>query len=122
MSPHLVQHIEKNGAKFGIKLSSSEVTAVNVASTLRSVFAAVWMHNFFQLTGDPMPNTDGEIHLEKQDIKGIYEEYEADFEEKGRNPLCYQSFCKLWTKSFPHVKIRAYKQVSGQSICECVSV
>jgi hypothetical protein len=61
-----------------------------------------------------MPNTDGHIHLEKQLKKGIFDEYVGDFEYRGRPPLSYDAFCKLWRDSFPHVKIRNYKQVSGR--------
>jgi hypothetical protein len=61
-----------------------------------------------------MPNTDGHIHLEKQLKKGIWEEYKGDFQYQGRAFLSYDGFCKLWRNSFPHVKIRAYKQVSGE--------
>jgi hypothetical protein len=60
-----------------------------------------------------MPNTDGYIHLEKQLKKGIWEEYVGDFEYRGRAPLSYDAFCRIWRDSFPHVKIRNYKQVSG---------
>ena len=63
--------------------------------------------------GDPMPNPDGEIHLEKQLKRGIYEEYVDDFEYRGKKAMSYENFNKLWRESFPHVKIRKYKQVSG---------
>jgi hypothetical protein len=66
------------------------------------------------VSGDVMPNTDGHIHLEKQAKKGIWEEYCGDFEYRGRPPLSYGEFCRLWRDSFPHVKIRSYKQVSGK--------
>ena len=61
-----------------------------------------------------MPNTDGHIHLEKQWKKNIWEEYVGDFEYQNRDYLSYEAFVKLWRDSFPHVKIRAYKQVSGE--------
>ena len=63
-----------------------------------------------------MPNTDGEIHLEKQLKRGIYEEYVDDFEYRGKKAMSYENFNKLWRESFPHVKIRKYKQVSGNKI------
>jgi hypothetical protein len=64
--------------------------------------------------GDAMPNTDGHIHLEKQLKKGIWEEYRDDFVHHDRPYLSYNSFCQIWRDSFPHVRIRAYKQVSGK--------
>ena len=63
-----------------------------------------------------MPNTDGHIHLEKQHKIGIWEEYKADFEYRGYEVLSYNAFCKIWRDCFPHVKIRIYKQVSGNII------
>lgn len=70
--------------------------------------------NDAMLTGDVMPNTDGDIHLEKQHKRGIWEEYEGEFLHRGLKPLCYDAFCKIWRDCFPHVKIRIYKQVSGK--------
>ena len=60
-----------------------------------------------------MPNSDREIHLEKQEKKGIWEEYVNDFEYRGRQSMSYEHFNKLWRDCFPYVKIRKYKQVSG---------
>jgi len=62
-----------------------------------------------------MPNTDGEIHLEKQQKRVIWEEYVNDFAYRGRKSMSYENFCRQWRISFPHVKIRKYKQVSGNS-------
>ncbi len=63
--------------------------------------------------GDQVPNSDGEIHLEKQQKKDIWQEYVDDFTYRGRQWMTYANFCKLWQSSFSHVKIREYKQVSG---------
>ena len=62
-----------------------------------------------------MPNTDilGEIHLDKQEKKAIWNAYKLDFKDQNRAFLSYPVFCALWTKAFPHVRIRVYKQVSG---------
>jgi hypothetical protein len=114
VSAAAVRRLKKSGGKYGIKFDHTDNTAVNIAKTLRSVYAAVWMEEFFKLTGDPMPNTNGELHLEKQEMRSIWLEYFEDFEAKGRAPLCYQAFITLWRTAFPHVKIRAYKQVSGK--------
>ncbi len=69
-----------------------------------------------------MPNTDGHIHLEKQLKKGIWEEYKGDFEYQRRKFLSYDGFLKLWRDSFPHVRIRAYKQVSGEKNAEIITI
>jgi len=60
-----------------------------------------------------MPNS-ADIHLEKQLKKGIWDEYTADFKFQGRPSFSYDAFCRIWRESFPHVKIRTYKQVSGK--------
>jgi hypothetical protein len=60
-----------------------------------------------------MPNTDGEIHLEKQEKKTIWKEYVEQQQFDGQQYLGYDAFRKLWDRSFPFVKIRAYKHVSG---------
>jgi hypothetical protein len=65
-----------------------------------------------------MPNTDGEIHLEKQEKRAIWEEYVNDFEYRGRKSMSREHFNKLWRDCFPYVKIRSYKQVSG-NILSC---
>ena len=74
-------------------------------------------HKLLQLiVGDQVPNSDGEIHLEKQQKKDIWQEYVDDFTYRGRQWMTYANFCKLWQSSFPHVKIREYKQVSGNKV------
>ena len=83
--PSMVKMLQRKGASFGLKFSVEDVTAVNIKHTATSVMTAVWMEHFFSLTGDSIPNSNGEIHLEKQEKKSIYKEYEEDckyFEEK----------------------------------------
>jgi hypothetical protein len=112
--PGLIKSLQKTGAAFGLKFSVDDVTAVNLAHTALSVYTAVWLETFFKLVGDKQPNTHSEIHLEKQEKKSIYEEYKKDFEYQNRKPMSLSHFLKLWRDAFPHVKIRAYKQVSGK--------
>lgn len=113
VAPSLVKYIDRVTKHYGLPLTRTEVTASNLSLSLKSVYTAVWMERFFRLTGDPMPNTDGEIHLEKQEMKGIWREYQEDFLCRGRQPLSYKTFLRIWQDCFSHVKIRAYKQVSG---------
>jgi hypothetical protein len=62
-----------------------------------------------------VPNTEKkEVHLEMQQKKGIWEEYVGDFQYRGHRFMSYDAFITLWREAFPHVKIRAYKQVSGK--------
>ena len=60
-----------------------------------------------------MPNSPGEIHLEKQHKKQIWKEYVGDQQFRNRKSLGYDAFIKLWKECFSHVKIRSFKNVSG---------
>lgn len=51
-----------------------------------------WMKYHFSLVGDEMPNTPGELHLEKQEKKTIHAEYEVFTREQGDEPLSYMAF------------------------------
>lgn len=82
--------------------------------------AIAWMTAHFRLIGDVEPNSS-EIHLEHQSQKDIWKEYCGDMEVKGAR-ISLSTFCKLWATSFPHVKIRKYKAVSGKcAICAVLS-
>ena len=75
------------------------------------------MHKWFDTMGDKVPNrSGGEIHLELVEKMEIWEEYVGTCTKVYRDDtyLSYQRFVKLWDQLFPHVKIRAYKQVSGK--------
>ena len=112
--PSVVKALVKNGSSFGLKISQSDVTAATLPDTMMAFYTAVWMEHFFKLTGDIVPNSGGEIHLEKQHKKSIWTEYKEEFEFRNRRHMSYQNFLNLWKNSFPHVKIRAYKQVTGK--------
>ena len=71
---------------------------------------------FHKMLGEVQPNSNGIVNLEKQRKKSIWEEYKGDQEYKGRRAMSYDAFCKLWRISFPHVRIRVYKQVTGEVV------
>ncbi len=73
----------------------------------------IWFRDHFDLIGDSMPNTDGEIHIDKIEKQDIYILY---VNEVGKGCLTYSSWLKFWKKVFPHVKVRQWKNVSGK--CE----
>ena len=50
-----------------------------------------WMKYYFELVGDQIPNSNGEIHLEPQDKYAIYTEYVGDHPE---NALSYPTFIR----------------------------
>ena len=114
VEPSIIKNLVKQGSAYGLKISQEDITAAMLPSTVLSCYSAVWMERFFKLTGDAVPNSDGEIHLEKQEKKSIWTEYKEDFQSKGRKYLTYSAFLELWRKAFSHVKVRAYKQVTGK--------
>jgi len=71
------------------------------------------MDYFFNLVGDSVPNSAGEIHLEPIDIKDVWKEYSEDMINVGECPLRADEFGLLWKKCFPFVKVREYKAVTG---------
>ena len=69
-----------------------------------------WMHFFFALVGDSMPNLD-EVHLEPIYIHEIWKEYKEDMVSVSNEYVDVSTFGKLWLCCFPHVKIREHKAV-----------
>lgn len=115
VSSALVANLKTKGGLFGVKLSNDDFTAMNVGKTIAAIRTAIWMDAHFKLIGDHVPNSSsGEIHLEKQEKKSIFNEYKAIFDASGHSSVMYGRFTQLWSECFPHVKIRSYKQVSGK--------
>ena len=50
-----------------------------------------WMNYYFDLVGDKIPNSNGELHLEPQDKHAIYVEYVGD---NADNALSFSSFLR----------------------------
>jgi hypothetical protein len=71
------------------------------------------MDIYFNLVGDAMPNTNGEIHLEPITIKEIYGEYNDDLRACKMDTVNSESFTQLWKECFPYVLVREFKAVTG---------
>lgn len=87
------------------------------------VECVIWLDKHFSYYGDVSPTT-GQIHLDYCEAKEIYEQYSYDmkitYPHQVFNSVAvdYTTFLKNWNSIFPHVSIRAYKQVSGKcKIC-----
>jgi hypothetical protein len=105
------------GGTFGIPLSTSELSAINTPSTVKSQTAVAWMKHHFSLIGEPQPNSLN-IELDKQEKCPIYNEYKSWFSFKGHEYLSKQEFFKLWLKACSHVKIKVWKSVCSKcTIC-----
>jgi hypothetical protein len=70
-----------------------------------------WFRDHFELIGDPMPNTAGEVHIDKTEKQEIYCLY---VNEVRQNCLTFSAWNKFWKRCFSHVKIRKWKNVSGK--------
>jgi len=71
--------------------------------------------------GDHIPNAKDQIHLDPIDKITIYEEYlqEVDVTHADIDPVGYSKFLEIWKELFPHVSIREFKAVTGDSIHLC---
>jgi len=78
------------------------------------------MQIFFELVGDAIPNSDGELHLEPVQKEEIWKEYICDMENAGEKYLSINSFRSMWKVCFSYVKIREYKAVTGP--CTSISI
>jgi hypothetical protein len=97
----------------GRNLTEQQLAALAIPNTEFSLACYAWMDSWFRQIGDMMPNTT-EIHLEPQEITGIWEEYKLDMEYRSLGYLEYAAFCGLWITCFSHVKIREFKAVNGK--------
>jgi hypothetical protein len=70
-----------------------------------------WFRDHFELIGDPMPNTAGEVHIDKTEKQEIYCLY---VNEVRQNCLTFSAWNKFWKRCFSNVKIRKWKNVSGK--------
>jgi len=98
----------------GITLTVHQLAAMQIPNTHVALDTYGWMDAYFQLIGDIMPNSHGDIHLEPITIKEVHCEYLLDCKLNGVEFYNYNDFAKLWTTCFPYVKIREFKAVSGK--------
>jgi hypothetical protein len=62
------------------------------------------------MVGDPMPNRDGEIHLDNcRSKKDIWKEYYETRAAENEQPLYLNAFYYMWETCMPHVKIPPHK-------------
>ena len=97
-------------------INAQEAALINSANSVKAFTATAWMEWFFDLVGDKIPNSGGDIHLEPQAKKSIYEEYKQNVFEVllETEAISYEEFCKIWDEAFPHVSIRVFKAVGGK--------
>ena len=106
------------------KLSRVQESMLIIKKSTSVFIAKTWFYRFFNLVGDQMPNTQGEIHLEACDYSDLYEEYVFDMNNvhKTDEYLSYTKWREVWNDHFKHVRVREYKQVTGKcDECEMLS-
>ena len=87
---------------------------MKIPNSVQAFRAYSWMKAYFDLVGETTPKSDI-IQLEYRLVKDVYNEF-IDHEEscghpQATDPICYETFGKLWQLCFSHVRIRQYKQV-----------
>ena len=68
VEPKLVDILVKMAIKRGNELTKAQIAMLSVPSSPSSMSCYAWMHNYFELVGDCIPNADGEVHLEPLNI------------------------------------------------------
>ena len=51
LKPSAVKHLQKTGGHFKMNLSNKEFTVATLPNTLNALHTAIWMDEFFRLTG-----------------------------------------------------------------------
>jgi len=99
----------------GVRLSKLQLAALQLPNTPDSLACFAWLEFHFDMVGDCIPNTDGEIHLEPTKVCDIFDEYVSSVVQTGNGRhLRASQFFGIWKACFPHVKIREFKAVTGK--------
>jgi len=99
---------------YDITLTLEQMTAMKIPNTPESITCYAWMHFYFDMVGDQIPNSNGEIHLEPVWIKDVYQEYKDCMFTSGSPTLQPTQFGMMWQTCFRHVTIREFKAVTGK--------
>lgn len=113
LSPPLINMLLKLAAARGLTIPQSRIAMLRIPNSPSSLTCYAWLHNYFTLVGDNIPNSAGEIHLEPIEIKEIWKEYKDDMEYVHESFVSNIEFGSLWRNCYPHVKIREFKAVTG---------
>lgn len=113
LDEEIVKLLFKHAADNGFALSEQHKQALRLSREPSATTAFAWMHNFFEMVGDKMPNLN-EIHLEPIFVRVVWEEYVDDLKGSLIPALSLWQFGQMWQDLFPHVKIRQFKAVTGK--------
>ena len=113
----ILQGLRKIAKGFGLHLTKTQVAAAKLPNSPTVLTAYGWMARHFDLIGDMIPNSGGEIHLEPVQIVEVYAEHVLDMTNAGIPYVNVDTFANIWMNCFEHVKIREFKAVSGK--CQC---
>jgi len=71
LSPVIINGLLKFASKKGLPLSKEQIVMLHIPNSTSSIITYSWMYTHFNLVGDFIPNSNGEIHLEPIDIKDL---------------------------------------------------
>ena len=86
----------------GIKLSNTQLAAMQIPNFVESLNCYGWLEFYFDMVGDAIPNST-EIHLEPTWVADIYEEYVINMNMASFKTLGPAQFGEIWRNCFPHV-------------------
>ena len=116
LSNSLIDMLLKLAAARGMNLARNQIAMLRIPNSPAVLTCYAWLHNYFNLVGDNIPNSAGEIHLEPIEIKEVWKEYKDDMEYVHESVISCIEFGCLWSNCYPHVKIREYKAVTGSIV------
>lgn len=90
---------------YNIEIDEDMFKSLSLKWNPKSLIAAAWMKYYFNLVGDNVPDSKGEIHLEAIPKQDIYAEYVYDIElmKDSETHVCIDTFLELWRNVYPHV-------------------
>ena len=105
----IISHAENRGHPLNI----DQKAMLLIPNSPKWTSCYAWLKDYFSFVADYMPNTDEEMHLEPCEMSAIYEEYVEFYKDDLNGVIDLKQFYNIWDSLFPHVKIRAFKAVTG---------
>ena len=89
-----------------------QVSALNLPISELASRVYAWIADYVASCGDEQPNQN-EIHLDPDSYTRIHGLYAHDCELLHQESASYPYFMSIWDKCFDYVKMRQFKNVSG---------
>jgi hypothetical protein len=72
-----------------------------------------WLAAHIKVVADHVPNRKQQVNIDFRTKVDIHNEYSATMRLRGKEPISYERFRKLWKRCFQHVRIRKFKTLQG---------